>query len=77
MPGNTHYAKTVEDALEQGRKIHKAEAVRLLSEITIGWTRDAATMHVEADRIILASLPIDVRAAYEDVRKRAPWWAFA
>jgi hypothetical protein len=38
---------------------------------------DPETAHGEADELILSIAHPDVRAAYERLVQRCPWWAFA
>jgi len=39
--------------------------------------RDPEVAHGEADKILLAIVPVEVREAYERIEGRAPWWASA
>jgi hypothetical protein len=50
------------------------EAIKLLDEIEVG---DPEGAHGEADDILLKCVDPMVKAAYERVVARAPWWASA
>lgn len=52
-----------------------AEAVARLEGIDPRGDPEGA--HGEADKILLAALPSEVRDAYRSVMERAPWWASA
>lgn len=49
-------------------------AIRRLDKLT---GNDSESDHAEADSILLASLPADVRRAYQRLQQRAGWWAHA
>lgn len=51
------------------------EAVARLNAIVPG--ADAEQEHVTADDIIIAALPVEIRAAYARVVQQASFWAFA
>lgn len=57
------------------KKITRAEAVRLLDAL-----RDspggAESRHAEADEILLAVAPAEVRDAYNRLVDAQSWWAF-
>ena len=38
---------------------------------------DPEPAHQEADALLIEAVPPAVRAAYERVKQRAPWWAVA
>lgn len=50
------------------------EAVQALDDMPAG---DAEGAHGMADDILLSLVHPEVRAAYERVKDRAPWWAAA
>ena len=51
------------------------EAVAKLDAIDPSGDPEGA--HDQADKILLAALPPEVREAYERLVSRAPWWAAA
>lgn len=56
------------------KQLSKREAVEQLNALDSG---DGEEMHAEADKILLAYVPEQVRQAYERVQDRANFWACA
>lgn len=56
------------------KSMSKTEAVQQLNALDSG---DGEEMHAEADKILLAYVPEQVRLAYERVQARAGFWACA
>lgn len=55
-------------------KMTKAQAIKALNAIDGG---DPEVAHSQADDILLAYVPEDVRNAYQALVKRCGWWASA
>ena len=55
-------------------KMTAAEAVAALNALT---GNDPESVHSDADEILLAAVPRSVRMAYEGLKDRASFWAFA
>jgi hypothetical protein len=53
------------------------EAVAKLDALETPGHRDSEGSHSEADDILLAVVPVEVREAYERVQDRADGWWFA
>jgi cellobiose-specific phosphotransferase system component IIB len=61
-----------EATARRDREVH--DAVTALNAIQAG---DAEAAHGQADDVLLSLVSPQVRAAYEAVKDRAPWWASA
>jgi hypothetical protein len=55
-------------------RLHVTDAVRMLDALT---GADPERDHGQADEILLASVPAEVREAYLRLTGRASWWAAA
>lgn len=57
-------------------RLSKAAVIASLGELA-AQELDGEQTHSDADKLLLAYLPDDVREAYEAVAKSADFWAFA
>lgn len=58
-------------------EVTAAEAIAALAAITERDAHDPETAHANADDVLLAFVPADVRAAYVRVVDACRWWACA
>lgn len=62
---------------ESSEQLPVGEAVRRINALAEAEWFDPESAHNEADKILLASVAPEVRAAYESLVEGSPWWATA
>lgn len=62
---------------ETTERMSPEDAVRRLDEIAATYSDDPEVAHGEADDVLRAVVPAEVRAAYERVLSACTWWACA